>query len=505
MFDNAFFDDEIRDGYPVNTMMKRGWAASLEVLREVDRICKKYDIQYYAEWGTLLGTVRHHGFIPWDDDLDISMKRADYNRFLEIVEGELPQGYTVHHVKKQDKHGAALCGIFNTYGYNTEKEFIDKYHGCPAAIGIDVVALDYYPRDKKEQEQQAEALDFLYSLIAQYDGLSTEEKKHQLQLVEKTLGKKIDDSNPNMSVTYQLGVLLEDICQLYGEEDADELTNMMVWQHWKEYHTPKERYSSVVMGDFEGFTMPMPVGYDQHLRINYGEYMNMVRTGSSHNYPYFEGNYIKAFGMIGGAEYLPNQMPLPREKCVNKSGEKELILILVSQVEHWKDMRPTWERLCAEEVDSADIYIMPLPYYRKDVWGNVIEVVYDGNKFPDGLPLVDYQEYELAGLRPDRIYYQDPWDEWGETVEMADEYKSDALWSYCERLILVPSNQPTPYGSEDERAAKMLNYMVRYPGFLVADQIDVENVELRHNYADALAGFTGEATRRIWNSKLGID
>ena len=77
-FDESYFEDEIRDGFYIPSMIKRSWAVALDVLSEVDRICQKYDIKYYAEWGTLLGAVRHAGFVPWDDDLDIAMQRNDY-------------------------------------------------------------------------------------------------------------------------------------------------------------------------------------------------------------------------------------------------------------------------------------------------------------------------------------------------------------------------------------------------------------------------------------------
>ena len=82
-FPDSYFEDEVRDGFYVPSMIKRAWATAMDVLCEVDRICCKYNIKYYAEWGTLLGAVRHAGFIPWDDDLDIGMMRTDYRKFCE--------------------------------------------------------------------------------------------------------------------------------------------------------------------------------------------------------------------------------------------------------------------------------------------------------------------------------------------------------------------------------------------------------------------------------------
>ena len=65
----------------MNGSIKDVQLTCLEILKEIDRICKKHNILYWMEGGSMLGAVRHHGFIPWDDDLDIAMFRDDYNRF----------------------------------------------------------------------------------------------------------------------------------------------------------------------------------------------------------------------------------------------------------------------------------------------------------------------------------------------------------------------------------------------------------------------------------------
>lgn len=89
------FEDEVRDGFYVPSMIKRAWATELDVLDEVDRICRKYNITYYAEWGTLLGAIRHAGYVPWDDDLDIGMRREDYVKFCKVAPGEFVEGYQI--------------------------------------------------------------------------------------------------------------------------------------------------------------------------------------------------------------------------------------------------------------------------------------------------------------------------------------------------------------------------------------------------------------------------
>lgn len=80
-FSHEYFDDEIREDFYVSGLMKRLWAANLEVISDVAKVCDKYNIRWFADYGTLLGAVRHGGCIPWDDDFDICMLRGDYMRF----------------------------------------------------------------------------------------------------------------------------------------------------------------------------------------------------------------------------------------------------------------------------------------------------------------------------------------------------------------------------------------------------------------------------------------
>ena len=80
-FPKDFFSEEDRNGFVVPEMMKRAWAAELEVLEVIRTLCLSEGIKWYAFYGTLLGAIRHKGFIPWDDDIDIYMTETDYSRF----------------------------------------------------------------------------------------------------------------------------------------------------------------------------------------------------------------------------------------------------------------------------------------------------------------------------------------------------------------------------------------------------------------------------------------
>ena len=126
--------------------IKRLQATQLEILIEFDRICRKNGLTYHLFCGTLLGAVRHKGFIPWDDDIDVCMRRKDYNKFLELCKKELGPKYFLqtYETDKNFFHSFARIRKNNTFLLQKEYSGIKMHHG----IFIDVFPLDNIIEDK---------------------------------------------------------------------------------------------------------------------------------------------------------------------------------------------------------------------------------------------------------------------------------------------------------------------------------------------------------------------
>lgn len=287
-FSEVFFQDEVREGFLVEKKMKHAWAAQLEVLKEIDRICLENGIHYFADSGTLLGAIRHKGFIPWDDDVDIAMRREDYNSFFSIVERELPEGWIFI---DGNKHGQGYGRVMNGSIEDVGTERILQFHGCPYVVGVDIFPLDYVPPVKEEEETWHLLLEYLWILYNDLkkdgEGVSGSELERNLQQAEAWCKVRFDRTG-NLEV--QVIRLMNQIAQLYWSNEAKELEMVVCdWGGGYKYKYKCEWYADSIQVPFENIMIPIPAKYHEVLIALYGEdYMTPKRGIADHHYPFYK-------------------------------------------------------------------------------------------------------------------------------------------------------------------------------------------------------------------------
>ncbi len=289
---DSFLLDEVRCGFLVPAAMKQAWAADLEVLAEIDRVCKKHNIQYFADWGTLLGTVRHGGFVPWDDDLDIVMKREDYIKFMTVARFDMEEGFDVQTFRNHEDCWTFMGKVVGKNGFCFDKEHLRRFHNFPYIASVDVFVLDYVYRDPEKEEKRRVLCKYMLGVAdAIVEGRFTpEEKERDLRRIEEMAGRKIDRIEDAVEMGRYLYGEVEKIFAEVPEQEADCLTRLFPWGlKGSRRHYAKEYYSRSVELPFEGITIPVPMMYDEMLRRRYKGCMKLVKNSGAHNYPFFEG------------------------------------------------------------------------------------------------------------------------------------------------------------------------------------------------------------------------
>lgn len=236
----------------------------LAYLLEVDRICKKHEIKYFLGGGTLLGAIRHGGFIPWDDDADIMMLREDYERFLKVAPYELPPGLTLQTYKtdRACHYPFAKIRLENTmFATVFSREHKDMQNG----ISFDIFCHDKTANSKLGRKLHINATVFFRALV-----------------FNKWNRRPVNNGNRVVSA---ICTFIKNICPLRlsqwlqnktisffkNKKNAKYLYDGM-GRNVYNGEFPASLLDEVVYVDFEGHKMPVPKEYDKYLTYLYGDY-----------------------------------------------------------------------------------------------------------------------------------------------------------------------------------------------------------------------------------------
>ena len=268
--DDSYLEDEIRDGFYIPSMTKRTWAMELTVLDLIDSICSKHNITYFADWGTYLGAIRHKGFVPWDDDLDICMHRNELNKFLAVAKEELPEGYSVMSFHNNDYSWKFIYNIVPNDHMCFTPEYLKSHYSFPYIVAIDIFIIDNISDDDSIEQSRNEQVK---RLLNEADKISLSEQSEP-------------DKLNKMRALYDEA---EKLLQLENEHDTERVVQKVPWGVYHNRTYDKSDFINAVRVPFEMTSVPVPLCFNKILSSKYGNFMNIVFGGGGHNYPYYIG------------------------------------------------------------------------------------------------------------------------------------------------------------------------------------------------------------------------
>lgn len=277
-FIKNLYHDEIRSGYLVTSNIKKVWNKQLEIYQEVDRICRKHAIPYWAAYETLLGAARHGGYISWDGDFDLCMMRPDFNRFREVLKDELLESGGVFEIGDNNFSQLKIAHSQTSALGNTDffdGKFVFNEH-VSHGLTVDIFALDVALDGTENGFFATNALNELMGTIYNFPAI----KEH----VQKG-GSLIND----WSVIETLRSLPDiNKQQEFINVYATALFNQSSAVSWiynvccdmKKYSQQKSWYRETIYLSFESTQLPAPIDYEKVLTSHYGDWHMPINDGN---------------------------------------------------------------------------------------------------------------------------------------------------------------------------------------------------------------------------------
>lgn len=259
----------------------------IDILDYFDAFCKKNDLKYWLDYGTLLGAIRHKGYIPWDDDIDIGMLREDYSKAEKLFNIQ-SNGKIVFKTPQNDK----------TYRYPFGKlirtdTVLDEYgnKGIRTGVYIDVFPYDNASNNVRNTEKMFKRRDVLGRIrrlqLPMRDGLSM--PKRVLFGCLSSLMKMIPRNTVNRAIDRN--------AKKYEKEETSSRVGSFTDTYTDVYTTkqllvPKQLFQKLSVAEFEHKYYPVPTDYDCWLKCLYGDYMTLPPMDKRVAHHVFEAHYI---------------------------------------------------------------------------------------------------------------------------------------------------------------------------------------------------------------------
>jgi phosphorylcholine metabolism protein LicD len=279
---DEFLKEEIRSGYTVTTQMKKVWAYEMDLVQELLRVCNKHQLKCWLDAGSLLGAVRHKGFIPWDDDMDMRMFRNDYDKLVAIASKEFLAPYLFQTAYTDKKYIRGHAQLRNTK--TTAILPKDIHQQFNQGIFIDIFVLDGVSDDSRylsKQKRKVSLLKILMSAIL-YGKISFKHPRYSLFSFFAKLFWGFNDGH------IKLFKKQENLLRAVKIKDVEYVAPLgFIFETGKRIRN-KHLYDETVMLDFENIQLPAPVGYHEFLSNRYGDYMHPSQLPTTHGCVVFD-------------------------------------------------------------------------------------------------------------------------------------------------------------------------------------------------------------------------
>ena len=189
----------------------------------------------------------------------------------------------------------------------------------------------------------------------------------------------------------------------------------------------------------------------------------------------------------------------------NDIRERVEAVFLPYKASMWDSLESVWK--AADEDPDCDAYVIPIPYFDKNPDGSFREEHYEGDLYPEYVPVTHYNDYDFAGRRPDMIFIHNPYDECNYVTSVHPFFYAKNLKRFTDKLVYIPYFILGEVDPENKEAVKNIAHFCTVPGVIYADKVIVQSEAMRQIYVDVMTEFTAKganiaANRRYWEEKI---
>lgn len=253
----------------------------IALYKEFERVCDLLNLRYFVGYGTLLGAVRHKGFIPWDDDLDVIMPRPDYDTFMEKAQGILKNEIFLQNIYTEKNYILNFSKLrdTNTTLVETEYKSYDLHHG----VFIDIFPIDGYIKG------QDKMLDFRIKERAFEEPTGIKRIYSSIVSGNQAIMTKIGPAVASRVNMKNKLIKMDEKAKRWNFDMCDTVADIVS----SIYIVPMEKtvFEKSVDLYFEGHKVKAPVGYDRYLTLMYGDYMKLPpedKRKPHHNFAFLD-------------------------------------------------------------------------------------------------------------------------------------------------------------------------------------------------------------------------